>query len=223
MFWMKASDKTIATNAYVSGFGASKRIVIWDTAIAQELPTKSVADFGHEMATTRSAHLEGICVPAALLFVLLYLGYRDHRLGARTVRCSMGGRGLEDWLRSALLLLLSVFSFDPMPSAAPSAVSGESSRHLRLGSDPRHHFRSRQACAQSFQTSAKPPLVDPDPNPVQVFLFYRPSDRRQPHPPLLLRMTRGPRANRPNSSINVLYEIGVFLCFFRLAFAHAGA
>jgi len=26
MFWMKASDKTIATNAYVSGFGSSKRV-----------------------------------------------------------------------------------------------------------------------------------------------------------------------------------------------------
>ena len=34
MFWMKASDKTVATNASVNGFGASKRIVIWDTTIA---------------------------------------------------------------------------------------------------------------------------------------------------------------------------------------------
>src|SRR5258708_24265935 len=34
MFAMQASDTTIATNAYVSGFAASNRIVIWDTAIA---------------------------------------------------------------------------------------------------------------------------------------------------------------------------------------------
>ena len=36
MFWMKASDKTPTMNAYVSGIGASKRIVVWDTTIAKE-------------------------------------------------------------------------------------------------------------------------------------------------------------------------------------------
>jgi len=36
MFWMLASDKTIATNASVDGIGASKRIVIWDTSLSQE-------------------------------------------------------------------------------------------------------------------------------------------------------------------------------------------
>jgi len=36
MFWMLASDKTIYTNAYVTGIGATKRVVIWDTSIAKE-------------------------------------------------------------------------------------------------------------------------------------------------------------------------------------------
>src|SRR6266853_889398 len=77
MFWMKASDKTIATNAYVSGFGASKRIVIWDTAIAQESADEVVADFGHEMGHYALGHIwKGFAFLAALLFVLLYLGYR---------------------------------------------------------------------------------------------------------------------------------------------------
>ena len=35
MFWMKASDKTPTMNAYVSGLGASKRIVVWDTTHRQ--------------------------------------------------------------------------------------------------------------------------------------------------------------------------------------------
>ena len=46
MFWMKASDKTIATNASVNGFGASKRIIIWDTTLAQESDDEVLADFG---------------------------------------------------------------------------------------------------------------------------------------------------------------------------------
>src|SRR5258708_22989698 len=78
MFWMKASDKTISTNAYVSGFGASKRIVIWDTSIAQETPDEVVTDFGHEMGHYVLGHIwKGMIFGAALLFVLLYLGYRS--------------------------------------------------------------------------------------------------------------------------------------------------
>src|SRR5260370_7404469 len=78
MFWMKASDKTIATNAYVSGFGASKRIVIWNTAIAQESTDEVVADFGHEMGHYALGHIwKGFAFLGAILFILLYLASRS--------------------------------------------------------------------------------------------------------------------------------------------------
>jgi len=38
---MKASDKTNAMNAYVSGFGSSKHVVIWDTTLRRKRTTKS--------------------------------------------------------------------------------------------------------------------------------------------------------------------------------------
>lgn len=175
MFWMKASEKTIATNAYVSGFGASKRIVIWDTAIAQETPDEVVADFGHEMGHYALGHIwKGFAFLAALLFVLLYLGYRTigwllARSGAR-----WGVRGLEDWASlPALLLLLSVFSF------ASNAIGSTFSRYQEnqadvYGLEVTHAIipDPGQACAQSFQNYGEKALVDPDPNPVQVFLFY---------------------------------------------------
>jgi Zn-dependent protease with chaperone function len=76
MLWMKASDKTIATNAYVSGFDASKRIVIWDTTIAQETTDEVLNDFGHEMGHYVLGHIwKGFVFFAAVLFVLLFLGY----------------------------------------------------------------------------------------------------------------------------------------------------
>jgi STE24 endopeptidase len=175
MFWMKASDKTIATNAYVSGFGASKRIVIWDTAIAQETPDEVVADFGHEMGHYALGHIwKGFAFLAALLFVLLYLGYRSigwllARSGAR-----WSIRGLEDWASlPGLLLLLSVFSF------ASNAIGSTFSRYQEnqadvYGLEVTHDIipDPAQACAQSFQNYGEKALVDPDPNPIQVFLFY---------------------------------------------------
>jgi STE24 endopeptidase len=175
MFWMKASDKTIATNAYVSGFGASKRIVIWDTAIAQESADEVVADFGHEMGHYALGHIwKGFAFLAALLFVLLYLGYRT--IGWLLARCGARWevRGLEDWASlPALLLLLSVFSF------VSNAFGSSFSRYQENQADVYGLEVTRgiipdpgQACAQSFQNYGETALADPDPNPIQVFLFY---------------------------------------------------
>jgi STE24 endopeptidase len=175
MFWMKASDKTIATNAYVSGFGASKRIVIWDTAIAQETPDEVVADFGHEMGHYALGHIwKGFVFLAAMLFVLLYLGYRSigwllARSGAR-----WGVRGLDDLASlPALLLLLSLFGF--VSNAIGSAFSRFQEHQADVyGLEVTHGIipDPGQACAQSFQNYGENALVDPDPNPIQVFLFY---------------------------------------------------
>ncbi len=38
MYWMGAGEKTTELNAYVTGFGASKRLVVWDTTIAKMTP-----------------------------------------------------------------------------------------------------------------------------------------------------------------------------------------
>ena len=49
MFWMGASEKSTELNAYVTGFGASKRIVVWDTTIAKMNTPQIVMVAGHEM------------------------------------------------------------------------------------------------------------------------------------------------------------------------------
>ena len=175
MFWMKASDKTVATNAYVSGFGASKRIVIWDTAIAQESTDEVVADFGHEMGHYVLGHIwKGFLFFAAMIFVLLFLGYRTvgwllARSGAR-----WDVRGLEDWASlPALLLLITLFGF--VANVLGSAFSRYQENQADVyGLEVTHGIISDpgQACAQSFQNYGENTLVDPDPNPVQVFLFY---------------------------------------------------
>jgi len=42
MFLMIASRKTNQINAYVTGLGASKRVVIWDTTIQKTAPEESI-------------------------------------------------------------------------------------------------------------------------------------------------------------------------------------
>ncbi len=175
MFWMQASDKTIATNASVNGFGASKRIIIWDTTLAQETTDEVLTDFGHEMGHYVLGHLwKGFLFSAAIIFVLLYLGRRTvGRLLAHS-GASWGVRALDDWASlPALLLLLTLFGF------AADAIGNTFSRYEENQADVYSLEVTHgivpdpgQAFAHSFQIYGETVLVDPDPNPVNVFLFF---------------------------------------------------
>ena len=180
MYWMKASEKTPTMNAYVSGLGASKRVVVWDTNIAKETTPEIVSDVGHEMGHYVLGHVwKGLLFQAAVFFVLLYLGFRS--IGWMLGRWGAGWRirGLDDWASlPALLLLLSIFSFLSDP------ISDAYSRHIEhqadvYGLEVTHGVipNAGQAAADSFQVEGETSLDDPDPNPVNVFLFYD-------HPPI---------------------------------------
>jgi STE24 endopeptidase len=175
MFWMNASDKTIATNASVNGFGASKRIIIWDTTLAQETTDEVLTDFGHEMGHYVLGHIwKGFLCFAAVLFVLCYAGYRS--IGGLLGRCSAawGVRALDDWASlPALLLLLTLFGF------AADAIGNTFSRYQEHQADifsleVTHGILPDpgQSFARSFQIYGETVLVDPAPNPVNVFLFF---------------------------------------------------
>ena len=175
MFWMNASDKTIATNASVNGFGASKRIIIWDTTIAQETTDEILTDFGHEMGHYVLGHVwKGFLFFAAMFFVLLYLGYRTIGWLLARSGAAWGIRSLDDWASlPALLFLLTLFGF------ACDAIGNTFSRHQEHQADiysleVTHGIvpNAGQAFARSFQIYGETVLVDPDPNPVNVFLFF---------------------------------------------------
>ena len=57
MFLMKASAKTTQLNAYVTGFGASKRVVVWDTTVARSSPDEIAFIFAHEMGHYALGHV----------------------------------------------------------------------------------------------------------------------------------------------------------------------
>jgi len=175
MFWMKASDKTVATNASVNGFGASKRIIIWDTTLAQETTDELLMDFGHEMGHYVLGHIwKGFLFFAAVLFALLYLGYRT--LGSFLARCGAAWnvRCLDDWAAlPAILLLFSLFNF------AAEAIGNTFSRYQEAQADlysmeVNHGIVGDpgQSAAHSFQKFGELVLDDPTPNPLRVFLFY---------------------------------------------------
>ena len=99
---------------------------------------------------------------------------------ARLARCSRGEgatwqiRGVDDWASlPALLLLVSVFSFigSPIASAFSRHVEHQADQY---GLEVTHGLTpdSSQVAAQSFQILGEVGLADPDPNPIDVVLFY---------------------------------------------------
>ena len=180
MFWMGAGEKTTSLNAYVTGLGASKRIVVWDTTIAKMNTPQIVFVAGHEMGHYVLHHvLLGIAFFAVVLLVFFYLGYLLIGWVLAKWGASWGIRSIDDWASlPALLILLSIFTF-----AANPIVSGFS-RHQehqadQYGLEVTHglNAESGQTAAQAFQVLGEVDLSDPDPDPLNVFLFYD-------HPPI---------------------------------------
>jgi len=175
MFWMGAGEKTTELNAYVTGIGASKRIVVWDTTIAKMSTPQIVLVVGHEMGHYVLNHVwKGFLFAAIFLFVLFYVGFCTIGWLLRRFGGAWGIRGVDDWASlPALLLLLSVYSFIANP--VQSAVS----RHFehqadQYGLEVTHGLTpdSSQVAAQAFQILGEVDLSDPTPSPVTVFMFY---------------------------------------------------
>ena len=117
MYEMKASEKGTTLNAYVTGFGATKRVVVWDTTMQRMTIPETLYVFGHEMGHYVLGHIPKEVAIDLLLLVLLYLVFRVSnwmvvRYGAR-----WGIPELADWSSLPLLMLvLSVLVFFATPA-----------------------------------------------------------------------------------------------------------
>ena len=175
MYWMGAGEKTTALNAYVAGFGASKRIVVWDTTIAKMNTPQIVYVTGHEMGHYVLGHIPKLLgFAAALLFVFFYLGYRTIEWVLSRWGQQWGIRGIDDWASlPVMLLLLSILFFlaNPLVSAF---VRHQEHQADQYGLEVTHGLTpdSNQIAAQAFQVLGDVDLADPDPDEIDIFLFY---------------------------------------------------
>jgi Zn-dependent protease with chaperone function len=184
IFEMNASAKLKELNAYVTGLGASKRVVVWDTTIRKMSPDEILFVTGHEMGHYVLGHvLRGILFACAVLLIFLYLAYRAlHWMLARWGE-TWAIRGPGDLAAlPVLILLLSVFGFVFTP------ISNAFSRYLehqadQYGLEVIHGLipDAPVVAAHAFQILGEVDLEEPDPSTAVKFWFYN-------HPPLDERM-----------------------------------
>jgi len=171
MFVMKASDKVTSLNAYVTGFGDSKRIVVWDTMIAKASPDQILPLFGHEMGHYVLGHIaENLAFSCVFIFVSFYVGF--HLFGYLLDR--FGGRwhvlSQEDWAALAIfVMVITLISFmgDPIqnaftrPQEHAADVYGEEIVHGIVSNPQASHQAALQLLGESNLATANPsPFVE---------------------------------------------------------------
>ena len=180
MFEMAASDKVTTYNAYVTGIGASKRVVVWDNTSRDLTMPETMFVFGHEMGHYVLQHIWwslGLAVVG--LLVNLYLAHRLLRGVLARYGARWDVRGVSDWASlPVILVLMGLFSIASQP------VGTAFSRYLEhqadiYGLEVTHGLSpdASQAAARAFQKLGEKALTYPTPHPLFVFWAFS-------HPPV---------------------------------------
>jgi STE24 endopeptidase len=180
MFLMRASEKYTSSNAYVTGFGSSRRVVVWDNTIKSSPTEETLLVFGHELGHYVLHHIErGMAIGAVLSFFFLWIGSRL----AQWLVLRYGPRwhiaSLEDWAAiGVLLLVLALLSFIAEPISNSISRVQEHQADV-FGIEVVHGIVAdpQKVDAESFQREGEQALEYPYPSPFVVFWTYT-------HPPI---------------------------------------
>jgi STE24 endopeptidase len=183
MFLMKASDKVTTLNAYVTGFGASKRVVVWDTSIAKGTPDEISFIFGHEMGHYVLNHIPKTLVfLGVLLLVTFYLGYRIVNWLIARYGAAWRVPSQNDWgMLAVFMVVVSVLS-----TLSGPITNGYSRGHEHeadvYGQEAVHGIVAdpQKTAVDAFQLLGENGLSDPYPSELEVLWLYS-------HPPIGLR------------------------------------
>jgi Zn-dependent protease with chaperone function len=179
MFEMKASEKLKSLNAYVTGLGASKRVVVWDTTMAKMTTPETLSVFGHEMGHYVLGHVRNSLILASIFaLILLFIGYHGFHWLLRRWGGRWRIRDEADWASlPVLLLLVSVLSFLSEPITNGYSRWQEHQADI-YGLEVIHGIvrDSKEVATHAFQVLGEVDLDEPNPNPfIEFWLYSHPS------------------------------------------------
>lgn len=175
VFEVDMSTKTTKYNAYVNGFGASQRIVLWDTTLKGMKQDEILFVMAHEMGHYKLGHVwKGIGLTALVGLVLFFLAWLIGNAAVARLGPRWGIPALHDVASMPLLaLILSLLSLFAQPAV------GAFSRGIEHESDifALEITRDNDAGARAFLKLGSQNRSDPEPSPLVRTLIYD-------HPPL---------------------------------------
>ena len=180
VYTMDFSRRTSAANAFVTGIGNTRRVVLGDTLTQNYTPDEIEVIMAHELGH----HVHGdIWRGVALDSIVTLVGFYIANLVLQAGISGLGYRGLGDVAAFPLFVLVMViFSFVTMPLGNAMSRSRENAADVYAleitGNGPAFISAMRKLANQN--------LADVDPPNWVVWLFYT-------HPPIRDRVNRGER------------------------------
>ena len=175
VYEVNKSVDTNETNAYVTGIGSTKRIVLWDTTLEKFTPDQILAVLGHEMGHFVLDHVwQGVMFGIAGLLVALWLVHRSAGWVLLRFASRSGVWKLADVASLPLLMLLLqgfALGLAPIPLAVSRHFEHEADR---FGLEITH---DNYDCATTFVRFVREDLAYP--NPGLLYQLWRSS-----HPPV---------------------------------------
>lgn len=180
VFVMNASKDTKKLNAYVTGLGKTKRIVLYDNLIATMAPTEVLFVVGHEMGHYLLHHVWiGLAVAVGFIFIT---GFLAHLVMARLIERHTARFGFDRLSSFASMPLIALcfsvigFVFSPIQNGI--------SRHFEHEADifGLHKTGDGGAAEGAFEKLANANLSNPNPSAFIKFWLYD-------HPTLADRVT----------------------------------
>lgn len=175
IFLMDASTRSTGANAYVTGLGASKRIVVWDTTLRIESPNEILFTYGHEQGHYVLHHVaKGVGYSAVVIFVFYWFAFRLMRWVVRVRGTRWGISGVGRWSSVGLFLLVAlVLNFLAQPIANGISRNIEHQADV-YGQEVIHGLvpDAQATTVSSFCTDAVVWLDDPRPNRLVEWWTY---------------------------------------------------
>jgi Zn-dependent protease with chaperone function len=182
MFLMLASAKTNGLNAYVSGLGATKRIVVWDTTAGRVPDDEVLFIFGHESGHYVLNHIPKSLTGMAVALFFVYWGcaaFAAWLAGRFAVRWHIEGANPLATRAGFVVLLFAIsvagFVLEPVNSTFSrhfehqADVYGQEAIH-GIVADP------QKTAVSAFNHLGEAWLEDPNPSPfIEFWEFGHPS------------------------------------------------
>lgn len=176
IFVIDGSKRSTKANAFFSGIGRRKKIVLYDTLIEKHTTDELVAVLAHEVGHYKKKHIvAGLILSVAQIFLTLYIlslmVYNEH------LSIALGGSSLSIHLN---LIAFSIL-FAPISGVTGLLMTMYSRRNEYKADAYARETYSGSALAQALKKLSVDSLSNLYPHPLYVFFHYS-------HPPLLSRL-----------------------------------
>ncbi len=178
IFVMDGSKRSAKANAFFSGFGKQKKVVLYDTLLEQHPPEELVAVLAHEIGHYKKKHLKwGMLISVLQVGLLLFL--LGQVVFSESMSLALGGSSWSVHLNILGFTML----FAPLSMVLGIGMNWLSRRHEFEADQFAKETYGGKPLAEALKTLSVKTLSILHPHPWYVFVNYS-------HPPLLQRLER---------------------------------